>query len=90
MVHFFHYLLHPLNLLWRERIQWFWPIWIAITVAGALLAIWVVPAQGNLPHSSISARPKSWSREVTFAVIFLAVLLLRASEWLLRRKWGVI
>ena len=38
-----HHLLHPLKVLWRERIELFWPIWIAITAIGVMLVIWVVP-----------------------------------------------
>src|ERR1039458_5780413 len=75
MIHFLHHLLHPLKVLWRERIELFWPIWIAITAAGVLLVIWVVPANKNIPADSIPSHRHDWSRVGILALIFLSVFL---------------
>jgi hypothetical protein len=75
MLQFFHLLLRPLKVLWRERIDLFWPIWIAITAIGVLLVIWVVPKK-RVPRDLIPSRSHSWSRGATIlAVTFLASLL---------------
>jgi hypothetical protein len=70
-----HHLLHPLSALWRERIDLFWPIWIAITAMGVMLVIWVVPEKKKIPPDSIPFRPHDGSRGAILAVIFLSVFL---------------
>ena len=49
MLHHLHHLLHPLKVLWRERIDLFWPIWSAITAISVMLVIWVVPGKKSVP-----------------------------------------
>jgi hypothetical protein len=75
MLDFLHHLLHPLKVLWRERIDLFWPIWIATTAVGALLVIWVVPGKKSVPRGPIPSRSHSWSRGAILAVTFLVLLL---------------
>jgi hypothetical protein len=75
MLHFLHHLLHPLKVLWRGRIDLFWPIWMATTVSAALLMTWTVPEKKIIPTVSILPHRHSWSRGAILAVTFLAVLL---------------
>jgi hypothetical protein len=75
MLHFLHHLLHPLNLLWRERNDLFWPIWIATTALAAVVVIWVVPKKKSIPRDSLPSLRHNWSRGAILAVTFLAVLL---------------
>ncbi len=75
MVHFLHHLLYPLAVLWRERNNLFWPIWIATTAIAVLLVIWVVPGKKSIPRDSIPSRSHRWSRGAILAVTLLAVLL---------------
>jgi hypothetical protein len=75
MLHFLHHLLHPLNLLWRERNELFWPIWIATTALAVVLVIWVVPKKKSIPRDSIPSRRNNWSRGAILSVTFLALLL---------------
>jgi hypothetical protein len=74
MLHHLHHLLHPLKVLWTERIAWFWPIWGTITALGAMAVIWMVPGK-SVPRDSIPSRRQDWSRAALFAVIFLIVFL---------------
>jgi hypothetical protein len=76
MLHFLHHLLHPLAVLWRERNNLFWPVWIATTALAALVAvIWVVPEKKSIPRDSLPLLRHDWSRGAIVAVTFLAVLL---------------
>ncbi len=75
MLHLLHHLLHPLKVLWRERIALFWPIWITTTAIGVMLVIWVVPRRESTPPDSIQSRRHDWSRAAILAVAFLSVFL---------------
>jgi hypothetical protein len=75
MLHFLHHLLHPLKVLWQERIDLFWPIWMATTAMAAVLVIWVVPEKKSVPRHSIPPRRHSWSRGAVLSVTLLALLL---------------
>lgn len=73
--HLLRHLLHPLKTLWRERIDLFWPIWIAITLIGVMLVIWVVPRQESVPLDPTRPRRNDWSAAAILAVAFLGVFL---------------
>jgi hypothetical protein len=75
MLHFLHDLLHPLNLLWRERNDLFWPIWIATTALATVVVIWVVPEKQSIPSDSLPSLRHDRSRGAILAVTFLVVLL---------------
>lgn len=75
MLHFLHHLFHPLKVLWTERIELFWPIWMATTAMAAVLVIWVVPEKQSVPRDSIPPPRRSWSRGAVLSVTFLALLL---------------
>jgi hypothetical protein len=70
-----HHLLHVLGVFWRERIALFWPIWIAITAIGVMVAIWVVPHRKNIPVPSIKPGRHDWSRQAILALAFLGLFL---------------
>src|ERR1017187_6619975 len=75
MLHFLHHLLHPLKVLWRERIELFWPVWIALTAIGVLLVIWVMPVRKDVSSDLVSSR-RYYRSHVTFlAVAVLGVFL---------------
>lgn len=74
--HLLRHLLHALETLWRERIDLFWPIWIAITVMGVMAVIWVVPQRETIPLDSHQPRRQDWSRASLLAVGFLSVFLI--------------
>ena len=75
MLHHLHHLLHPLKVLWRERIDLFWPIWSAITAISVMLVIWVVPGKKSVPLDSIRSRRHDWSPTAILAVTFLCLFL---------------
>jgi hypothetical protein len=76
MLHFLLHLLHPLRVLWRERIDLFWPIWFATTASGVLLVIWLFPPQREeVPGDSNLSRPPQWSPATILAVVFLSLFL---------------
>jgi hypothetical protein len=58
-----------------ERNNLFWPIWMATTVAGVLLVIWVVPGKKSVPRGPIPYQSRSWSRGAILALTFLFLLL---------------
>ena len=70
-----HLLLHPVHVLWRHRIDLFWPIWTTITALGVILVIWVVPTHENISRDSVQERQRVWSRKATLAVAFLILFL---------------
>jgi hypothetical protein len=74
MFQFINHFLHPLRILWEERNELFWPIWIVTTAAGALLVIWVVPGKKGA-RTAVPLRHQSWSRGAILAVTFLVLLL---------------
>lgn len=75
MHHSFHHLLHPLKVLWRERIDLFWPIWLVTTAIGAVALASVVPRGIRVSQSEIEAPPCSWSRgDVLTLVLFILFL----------------
>src|SRR5208283_2444249 len=49
--------------------------WIATTVVGVLLVIWVVPGKKTMPRDSIPSPSHNWSRGAILALTFLALLL---------------
>ena len=69
-----HDLLLPFRSLWKDRLNLFWPVWIATTVIGALLAIWVIPRNKSIPTGSPSGQKDS-ARGTFLVVACLAVLL---------------
>ena len=75
MIQFLHHLLHPLTLLWRGRIDWFWHIWTATTVLAAILVSWVVREKKSTPTATIPSPRHSWTRGAILAVTFLILLL---------------
>jgi hypothetical protein len=75
MLHLLHHLLHPLKVLWSERIELFWPIWSAMTAIGVIMAIWVVPEKKSVPLDSIPSRRHNWSPTAILAVTFLSLFL---------------
>jgi hypothetical protein len=83
--HLLRHLLHPLKVLWGERIDLFWPIWIAITVLGVLLVIWVVPQRDSVPLYPTKGRRNDWSPAslgaVGFLVVFLACYIAGTLVW---------
>lgn len=70
----FHHLLHPLRVIWHERIALFWPIWMTITALGIMMVLWVIPrrAKGQLDRIK-SAPRKAWSRAdiLALGILFL-------------------
>jgi hypothetical protein len=75
MMHSLNHFLHPFNLLWRERNQLFWFIWIATTVVSILLVLWAVPAKNEDSRNSTSHSSLNWSRGAILAISFLALFL---------------
>ena len=73
--HLLRHLLHPLKILWRERIDLFWPIWIAITLVGVMLVIWAVPRPESVRLDPARPRRNDWSRAAVLAVAFLGLFL---------------
>jgi hypothetical protein len=74
MIPFLRHLLHPLKILWNERIDLFWPIWIAITAIGVFLVIWMLPRRESI-RDSIPSRWPDLPRISILAVAFLGVFL---------------
>jgi hypothetical protein len=75
MPHFLHLLLHPIKVLWQERISLFWPFWFATTAFGVVMVIWVVPQRKYIPLDSRPSRSHEWSRAAILAVAFLCLFL---------------
>ena len=75
MFHHLHHLLHPLKVIWGERIALFWPIWIAITAIGVILVIWLVPQRKSVRLDSIQSRRHDWSRAAILSVAVLSLFL---------------
>jgi hypothetical protein len=75
MLHHYLHFLHFLKVLWRERIDLFWPIWIAVTGFGVMLVIWAVPQRPPFPPDSIQARRPDRSRTAILALAFLSLFL---------------
>jgi len=75
MFHQLHHLLHPIKVLWSDRIDLFWPIWIAITAMGVMLVVWVVPDKTRIQRNSIPSQRNDGSRAGILAVAFLGVFL---------------
>ena len=75
MLNSLHHLLHPLKVLWRERNELFWPIWIATTALATAAVIWLVREKKSISRDSLPSLRPDWSRGVILAVTFLAVLL---------------
>src|ERR1700685_1500321 len=75
MFHHLHHLLHPLKVIWGERIALFWPIWIAITAIGVILVIWLVPQRKSVRLDSIQFRRHDWSRAAILSVAVLSLFL---------------
>ena len=75
MFHHLHHLLHPLKVIWGERIALFWPIWIAITAIGVILVIWLVPQRKSVRLESIQSRRHDWSRAAILSVAVLSLFL---------------
>jgi hypothetical protein len=70
-----HFLLHAFKAAWRERIALFWPFWLATTVAGAMLVVWIIPKRSVSPDPTTPRAKHNWSRSAMFAVAFLTILL---------------
>jgi hypothetical protein len=72
----FHHLLHPLKVLWNERIRLFLPIWALITAAGVIFTLRIL---GRRPHQSAVGvlRPirRHWSQRSTAALLVLVLFL---------------
>jgi len=74
-------LLHFLKVMWRERIAWFWPIWIVITGAAAVSLAWAVrhtatsPLQIAKQAPVTSTRWHDWSGSAVAVLILLALFL---------------
>ncbi len=69
------HLLHPLRLLWNERLILFWPIWITILALGVVLVvIWAVPGRANALEQN-EFRRREWSHSDIFAVALLSLFL---------------
>ena len=71
----FRSVLRPLEILWRERIHLFWPIWIATTAGGISLVILVLPKRKSSQANSNPSLRYNWSRGAIVAVTVLALLL---------------
>jgi len=70
-----HIFLHPLHMLWRERIEFFWPIWIAITLFGLVLVVWWVPRGEENAVDSTNVKRVGLSRPTIFPLLLLSVFL---------------
>jgi hypothetical protein len=70
-----HFLVHPVKVLWRDRISLFWPIWLSMTVIVSLLAVWLVPRLAVKSYISIPSPKPQWSRAAVLSVAFLALFL---------------
>jgi len=75
MLHFLHHLLHPLKVLWAERIALFWPFWTLTTCLSAMTVTWVVPRKKTITQESTQTRRYGWSRDAYLALGFLILFL---------------
>ncbi len=75
MYHHLLHLLHPLRVIWNERIVLFWPIWMTITAIGIMLVVWIVPTRSHKPLEQIESRQRDWSRKDIIAAAFLCLFL---------------
>jgi len=75
LLHLRPHLLHPLRVLWSERIHLFWPIWITTTSIASLLVILVLPKKNSIRPNSIPSTRHDWSHGAILAVTVLALLL---------------
>jgi hypothetical protein len=75
MLHFPHHLLHPLKVLWAERIALFWPFWTLTTCLSAMTVTWVVPRKKTITQESTQTRRYGWSRDTYLALGFLILFL---------------
>ena len=77
------FLLHLLKTVWRERVEWFWQIWLTMTVVAAIGVAWFVglasatllPAQTAADVPLVRRRRYQWSFKDVSALIMLALLL---------------
>lgn len=71
-----HHLLHPIKVLWTGRVTLFWPIWIALTAIGILVALWIVPRRSERERRQFSTqRLRCWSPADILAVAVLGLSL---------------
>ena len=69
--------------LWRQRIAWFWPIWVSLTIMATFSTAWLVGrAGGALPVQTRKApmnpgatTQSGWSRSVWLAVVLFGLFL---------------
>lgn len=72
----FH-LLHPLKLLWIERITLFWPIWFAITASAIVFGYWFICRRAYpLADSEVPADQNRRRRDRFIAGVVLAPILI--------------
>jgi hypothetical protein len=71
-----HTLLHPLRILWNDRITLFWPIWAALTGLGILLVALFVPGRSLDTATRQNDPPIRRSRFDKWALVALAALLI--------------
>lgn len=68
-----HFILHQMHLLWHNRVNLFWPIWICITGLGVLLVVWSIPNRAAQPAVRFERPGFDWSRLDTIAVCVLSL-----------------
>ncbi len=69
--------------VWRARVLYFWPIWITITVAAAIVVAWMVGRKSTqacekaegVPTDLEQTRRRVWSSEAIVALISLGMVL---------------
>jgi hypothetical protein len=71
-----HTLFHPLRILWNERVTLFWPIWLALTLAGMFFVSFFLGG-GDIGHSKDRKKPqKGGSRVDAFALVALSAIVI--------------
>jgi hypothetical protein len=75
MLHSLHHLLHPFKVLWTERNELFWPIWVITTVLFALLVICAVQKKQISKGDLTPAERRSWSQGDVLALTSFVLLL---------------
>jgi hypothetical protein len=67
--------------LWRHRVEWFWQIWMTLSIASAVISALLVRMWGSLsfqqgdtvPASAATKQPSAWSRVAGLAIILFCL-----------------
>jgi len=67
--------------LWRHRVEWFWQIWMTMSIVSAVISALLVRGWGSLslqpgnmvPASAATKQPSAWSRGAGLAIILFCL-----------------